>query len=107
MRIAEVIPGAVFPVAVAVSLVASSAFAINRYKSTQYSCADLKAIVQQQGEVILQYPPFGSTSTVYSGPDQCQGSVGDEEWVPTPFSVAAADTWFCSVGYVCEEDHHH
>lgn len=103
MKKAGVILGSLIAIAAA----SAPAFAINTYKSVDFSCANLKALVQREGEVRLQYPPFGSTSVIYSNPDSCPGSVGDDSYEPTPMIVAAADTWFCSVGYTCEEGHHH
>lgn len=93
----------------ALVLASSSAFAINTYRSTQYPCAELKTIVQSQGAVKLVYPPFGASSVVYSDPNQCAGSSGTSSWEPSPLYVAASDTWFCQVGYICEEENnaHH
>ncbi len=35
---------------------ASNAFAISRYNSLNYSCAQIKSIIKDEGAVILRYP---------------------------------------------------
>lgn len=45
-----------FVLALGMVAVASPALAISRYNSMSYSCADLQAIVQQDGQAIFHYP---------------------------------------------------
>lgn len=40
----------------AVLLAATNAFAISRYNSLNYTCAEIKSIIMDEGAVILRYP---------------------------------------------------
>jgi hypothetical protein len=90
--------------AFAFSCLASSAFAMNTYRASDYKCADLKALVQNEGVVELT-GMFNSRDTYYADGSLCPSApvMSDTIVVPQGAYIGASDTSFCFVGYVCTE----
>lgn len=86
-----------FLLAVCLMLVSSEAMAIQRYTSTGMSCERVRAVVRQQGAVILRYPAKYTAGMQLYGRYVRDGRWCDITEYADRVSVPAADTPSCPV----------
>ncbi len=70
-------------------------------KSKDYSCSELKELVQEEGTVHIKW--IGSVD-VHSSPSACNYRKYGRLQVPYQTTWRTTDKWFCVAGYSCKDD---
>lgn len=84
---------------------ATPSYAINTYRTKDYTCSELKELLRSERVVRLKYRLLGSGVHHYYRQDACRGrrSSYRDRWEPYPNSVLSGDRKLCFMGYRCRK----